>query len=277
MPNLNLGTFELRYEESGVGGEPVLLIHDSWGDHHQCDAIAARLSATCRVLSYDRRGHGASSSPGGSVVLADQVGDLSTLLSVAGRGARHVVGFGVGGTIALQLALARPDLVRSLHIHEPSLVGLLASDSTATAEFAAARALEANVAARLRAGDHRGAAQTYADGVSSESGAWAELPPVVQASFVTNAPASLLETVDVTTQSMDLALFATYRDPILVTGGTRSAPMFAAINERLGEAFYGAARHSFEGAGHFPHVTHPDDSARLIAEFARYAADRAAQ
>ncbi|MCI4324268.1 MAG: alpha/beta hydrolase [Thermoplasmata archaeon] len=277
MPNLNLGTFELRYEETGVRGEPVLLIHDSWGDHHQCDAIAARLSSTCRVLSYDRRGHGASSSPGGSVALADQVGDLSTLLSIAGGGARHVVGFGVGGTVALQLALVRPDLVRSLHVHEPSLVGILASDSMTTSESAAARALEASVAARLRAGDHRGAAETYVEGVSSEKGAWAGLPPVVQASFVANAPASLLETVDPTTQSMDLARFSGYRDPILVTGGTRSSPIFAAINERVSDAFYGAARHSFDGAGHFPHVTHPDDSARLIGEFAQYAAQRATQ
>ena len=274
MPNLNLGTFELRYEEAGTAGEPVCLVHDSWGDRRQWDAIVARLSTSCRVLTYDRRGHGASSSPGGSVALADQVGDLSTLLSVAGPGARHIVGTGVGGVVALQLALLRPDQVRSVNVHEPSLLGLLASDPQASQVLAEARTLEEAVLGRVRAGDPRGAAQSFVDGVSIDGAGWSGLPPTVQASFVANAPASSHETSDPTTQSMEIERFAGYRDPVLVTAGTRSAPVFGTINDRVADSFYGASRYSFEGAGHYPHVTHPDDCARVIAEFCRYAAER---
>jgi pimeloyl-ACP methyl ester carboxylesterase len=271
MPKLNLGTFEIQYEELGSSGAPIVLVHDSWGDHHQWDAVAARLAETCRVLSYDRRGHGLSSTPGGSVALADQVSDLSMLLSVAGQGARHVVGTGVGAVIALQLALARPELVRSLNVHEPSMIGLLSNDPQGAAVYQAAKALESSVLDRLRAGDPQGAAETFVNGVSVEPGAWAELPPMIQSSFLSNAPASFKEAADPTTQTMEIVRFAGYRAPVVVTAGTRSAPVFATINDRIRDAFYASLQYSFEGAGHFPHVTHPDLSVRVISDFCQYA------
>jgi pimeloyl-ACP methyl ester carboxylesterase len=276
MPKLNLGTFELWHEESGASGEPVVLIHGAWGDHHQFDAVAARLAGTCRVLTYDRRGHGASSSPAGSVALADQVGDLSTLLSMAGRGAHHIVGNGVGGVIALQLALLRPDQVRSVNVHEPNLIGLLSADAAASPMYAEARGLESVVLERLRTGDSRGAAQTFVDGVSADPGGWSGLPPAIQASFVSNAKASLSEETDPTTQTMEIAKFAGYRDPIVITAGSRSSAVFGTINDRLADAFYAPMRYSFEGAGHFPHVSHPDQSVQVITEFCRYAVERTA-
>jgi pimeloyl-ACP methyl ester carboxylesterase len=277
MPKLDLGTFEIHYEESGGRGDPVVLVHGSLGDHHQWDGVASRLSASCHVLSYDRRGHGASSSPAGSVALADQVADLATLLSIAGHGASHIVGNGVGGTIALQLALLRPELVRSLHVHEPSLLGLLSADARATETYAAARAMEASVAGHLRSGDAQGGAQAYVDGISLEPGSWNGLPPVVQSSFVANAGATLRELSDPTTENMEIARFASYRDPVLVTGGTKSAPVFAAINERVVDAFYRANQHSYEGAGHLVHITHPDGFAQLVSQFCQYAAALPAQ
>jgi pimeloyl-ACP methyl ester carboxylesterase len=275
MPKLNLGTFQLHYEESGVSGEPIVLVHGAWGDRRQWDGLVPRLSESCRVLSYDRRGHGGSSSPGGSVALADQVADLSTLLSVAGRGARHLVGNGIGGVIALQLALQRPDQVRSVHVHEPTLLGLVSSDARTAGVYEGARERARAVAGRLSAGDPKGAAQLYAEGASSEAGGWEELPPVVQASFVANAMASLKELSDPTTQTIDVAPFAQYREPVVLTSGGHSAAVFAAIDERLAESFFRAMRYTYAGAGHFPHVTQPDEAVRVITEFCRYAAGRA--
>lgn len=274
MPKLNLGTFELWYEETGATGEPVALIHGAWGDHHQWDAVAARLSGTCRVLSYDRRGHGASGSPAGSVALADQVSDLSTLLSLAGHGAHHIVGTGVGAVIALQLALLRPDQVRSLHVHEPYLLGLLSADAAALPVYAPARELEHAVVQRLRARDNQGAAQAYVEGVATDPGGWGALPPVVQDSFVANGGVSLTEMLDPTTQTIEVGRFAGYRDPIVITLGAHSAPVFATIDDRLAEAFYSPLRYSYEADGHFPHVTDPEQSVKVIAEFCRFAVEQ---
>jgi pimeloyl-ACP methyl ester carboxylesterase len=274
MSKLNLGTFELWYEETGAKGEPVALVHGAWGDHRQWDAVAARLSESCRVLTYDRRGHGASGSPAGSVALADQVSDLATLLSLAGHGAHHIVGTGVGAVIALQLALLRPDQVRSVNVHDPYLVGLLSADAAAGPVYASARELEHLVVQRLRARDHRGAAEAYVEGVGTEPGSWSALPPAVQESFVSNGVATLAETLDPTTQTIEVSRFAGYRDPIVITSGPKSAPVFGTINDRLADAFYSPLRYSFEGSGHFPHVTDPEQSVRVITEFCRFAVER---
>ena len=40
--------------------DTVVLVHGSWGDHHNWDAVAPMLARSFRVLTYDRRGH----SPG---------------------------------------------------------------------------------------------------------------------------------------------------------------------------------------------------------------------
>jgi pimeloyl-ACP methyl ester carboxylesterase len=68
MPKLNVGienqsSIELHYEDVGVG-KPVVLIHGwplsgrSWENQ-----VHALVSAGFRVITYDRRGFGASSQP----------------------------------------------------------------------------------------------------------------------------------------------------------------------------------------------------------------------
>ncbi|HEY6238656.1 MAG TPA: alpha/beta hydrolase [Thermoplasmata archaeon] len=271
MAKLSRGTFQLHYEESGSMGERIALVHGDWGDHHQWDAAAARLAGSYRVISYDRRGHGASPVSRETVSLAEQVSDLSELISMVGRGPVHIVASGAGATIALKLALLRPDQVRSLNLHEPSLTGLLQSDPLAARPYRALRELEASVVSRLRAGDRLGAAQEYANGAGVEPGGWAELPPECQHAFVQAAPATLREFEDAALSYMELTLFATYREPIVLTGGSRSSPGFALINDHVASEFYHALRYSFEGAGHFPHATHPEQLARVADEFCRFA------
>lgn len=274
MPKLNLGTFELHYARTGSAGEPVVLVHDYWGDGRQWEGVVARLSSTARVLTYDRRGHGESSAPSGSVALADQVSDLSTLLSIAGRSAHHVVGTGVGGVIALQLALLHPDQVRSVNVHEPSLLGLLAGAPAHSRVYEEARVRERSLLRHLRNGDAATAAGEFVEHTASDPGSWSSVPPEIQASFVSNAQTTLSELVDPTTESMDTSPFLNYREPVVVTSGKRSAPVFADITDRLCESFYRAMRYSYDRTGHFPHLTDPDQFVQVVRELVRFAASR---
>ncbi|MCI4319720.1 MAG: alpha/beta hydrolase [Thermoplasmata archaeon] len=274
MPKLSCAGFELHYELVGAGGEAVALVHGAWADRHQWDAVATKIAASHRVISYARRGHGESHAPGRPMFLADHVADLSSLIAIVGRGPVHLVGSGTGGVIALELALRRPDQVRSVNLHEPPLAGLLAGDPEYDGLHASFRGLEDRFGRQLRAGDRAAGAQTLANGVSAEPGGWAELPPAMQAAMIANVPATLHEAEDPAFEIMETSRFAGYREPIVLTAGSRSAPAFAAINDRLAAAFYGVLRYAFDGAGHFPHVTHPDQFDRVVEEFCQFASQR---
>jgi len=106
----------LHYEVHGAGNELVLLSAGLGGSGAffapQMDALTARY----RVVLYDQRGTGRSDralpSPYAVSHMAD---DIARVIEAVG-GPAHVVGHAAGGLAGLQLALDRPNLVRSLTV-----------------------------------------------------------------------------------------------------------------------------------------------------------------
>jgi pimeloyl-ACP methyl ester carboxylesterase len=101
---------QLYVEEHG-DGEPLLLIEglgqSTWAWREQVPVFARRY----RTIAFDTRGTGRSYVPDEPYEVDDLAQDAADIL--AGRPA-HVVALSMGGYVALTLALARPELVRSL-------------------------------------------------------------------------------------------------------------------------------------------------------------------
>jgi len=100
---------------TGQRGAPlVVLVHavgvdlTYWGDQIEV------LQASYDVVAYDLPGHGGSAKPAKGFGFADAVATLTNVITDAAAGPAHVIGLSVGGMIAQNFALARPDLVRSL-------------------------------------------------------------------------------------------------------------------------------------------------------------------
>jgi 3-oxoadipate enol-lactonase len=101
---------DLHVEERGSG--ETLLLHQglgqgSWAWRYQVPVFAERF----RTIAFDTRGTGRSPVPAEPYWIGDLAEDAAQILD--GRTA-HVVGFSMGGYVALTLALAHPELVRSL-------------------------------------------------------------------------------------------------------------------------------------------------------------------
>ena len=115
MPLARIRGIEVYYESRG-SGEPLLLIHglgsstQDW--EHQVDRFAARYT----VVTYDVRGHGQSGKPRERYSVPQFAQDAAALIEYLGLGSTHIQGISMGGMIAFQLAVDKPDLVRSLTI-----------------------------------------------------------------------------------------------------------------------------------------------------------------
>jgi 3-oxoadipate enol-lactonase len=72
------------------------------------------LTRRFRVLRYDTRGHGGTDVPAGPYRLEDLAEDVYGLFCELGIERTHFVGLSMGGMIGQQLALARPEVLKSL-------------------------------------------------------------------------------------------------------------------------------------------------------------------
>src|SRR5258708_2423513 len=146
----------LYYEVAGEG-HPLVLIHAGVADSRMWDEQFAAFAQHYRVVRYDWRGYGKSAVPAVPFALHEE---LAELLKHLGITRTHVIAISYGGKIALDFALAHPEMVEKLVLAVPSISGDQPSPETLHYNEAEEAALEA--------GDLDGATeitlQTWVDG-----------------------------------------------------------------------------------------------------------------
>ncbi len=110
---------ELWHEIAG-DGSPVLLIHEGICDSRMWDAQWQTFPRKHRTVRCDLRGYGRTPLP---VERFSNAGDIVELLDRLTLGPAALVGVSVGGRIAVEVALARPDLVDRLVLVGAGLPG----------------------------------------------------------------------------------------------------------------------------------------------------------
>ena len=107
---------KIRYWLEGEG-EPVLLIHGYSANgslNWRAPGIQQDLSKNYQVIMPDVRGHGRSAAPENGKHGVEVVHDMVRLLDYVGVDSAHVVGYSMGGMIAIKLATMFPERVRSV-------------------------------------------------------------------------------------------------------------------------------------------------------------------
>jgi pimeloyl-ACP methyl ester carboxylesterase len=259
---------ELYYELSG-SGDPLVLVHGSWGDHHNWDPVVSQLAESFQVLVYDRRGHGASERPTGQGSVFEDADDLAGLIDELGFAPAHVVGNSFGAAIVLRAATRRPDVFRSLIAHEPPLFPLLAGTDFEPALVEVQRRIDA-VAKLLEAEDNEGASRLFVETIAFGPGAWEQqLPTEMRKVFIFNAPTFLDEIRDSDALQMDLDALSGFDGPALLTSGTESAPFFGPVVDMVAASLPRSERVTIDGADHVPHISIPARYVELVRTFAQ--------
>lgn len=124
----------IHYRVYGNGPD-VILIHgltstaeDNW------DTTVPVLSAEYRVVTLDVRGHGKSDGPHVTGAYGkNMVADIIRLMDHLSIDRPHVVGYSMGGTLALNLAVDHPQRVRSLVVAGQGLASVEELEATSGA------------------------------------------------------------------------------------------------------------------------------------------------
>lgn len=114
MPFAAINKIRMHYEVAGEG-DPVLMINGLSAPAVNWALQVKALAPHFRVVTFDNRGVGETDLPPEPLYSTAQLADdAAALLRHLGIPRAHVVGASMGGTIAQELALRHPRLVRSL-------------------------------------------------------------------------------------------------------------------------------------------------------------------
>jgi pimeloyl-ACP methyl ester carboxylesterase len=267
MPLASVRGAKLYYERHGASGDPTVLVHGSLTDHHIWDSLVPPLAQNLEVLTYDRRGYGQSAGPIRTHPVRDDAADLSDLLEEIDLFPAHVVAHSYGGAVAFRLALDRPEMVRSLAVHEPPFVGLLEDDPGTEAEARRLLLGIRTIQSRMRSGDLPMAVREIVEAFSAEGGAWSRLPPQAQQQLIRNGPRWSEEFEDPEAIRPDVPGLVDLLLPVLLSFGEQSPPFLRRVDEALARSLRNASVLMIPDAGHAPHLTAPDQYSGVLLNF----------
>jgi pimeloyl-ACP methyl ester carboxylesterase len=255
--------FKIHYVEEGEG-EPIVFLHGLGLDHTMFVAQFEDLPDSYRCIALDLRGHGHTASPDGRWTISDLAADVIAFIEDVDAAPCHLVGMSWGGMVAMQVAIDRPDLVRSLVLIDTS------ASAMAEGSVAAFRQLIETV-------EERGVTRETSDllipltfgeryRAENEEGVAAQrsrLHDIDKHGFA-EAMRSLSERPPLTDRLGSIAV------PTLVIHGEQDAAMPISEGEALASTISGAELVRVPGAGHATPIEAPDDvNAALVRFFAR--------
>lgn len=103
------------YQIQGVG-EPLLLLHGGLGQIEMFGPVIPILAKNRQVIGVDLHGHGRTGLGDRKINLIDIGNDLAEILTQLGYKQVDVLGYSMGGGVALRLAVQHPEKVRRLII-----------------------------------------------------------------------------------------------------------------------------------------------------------------
>ena len=115
MAVANISGVEINYQLDGDENLPTLILSNSLTTNlHLWDGQVPSFANYFRILRYDNRGHGGSSSPKGEYSLDDIGNDILLLMNHLDINRASLCGISLGGMVAMWLGIHAPNRVDKL-------------------------------------------------------------------------------------------------------------------------------------------------------------------
>ncbi len=239
----------------GKGPHRTLALHCSLAHCAAWAGLAGHLGQEATFIAPDMPSHGRSADWDGTSDFADTVYQMA--LDTLDAEPMDVIGHSFGAVVALRLAIAVPERVRSLTLVEPVFFAVAQRDAPETMIDIDARF--APFADAMKSGDRAEATRLF-NGIWGDGSKWDTLSersrtamiraiPMIPAThgFLYNDDAGMLAPGILDCVAM----------PVLLIRGATSPDAINAINEGLMTRLTNAAHVVIKGAGHMAPISHP--------------------
>jgi 2-succinyl-6-hydroxy-2,4-cyclohexadiene-1-carboxylate synthase len=267
MTRIAVNGINLNVETSGRGdGPPLLLLHGFTRDARAWQPLLPRFD-DYRTVRVDLIGHGKSDSPPepSRYSMAHAVEDLTALLHHLDIERTALLGYSLGGRVALHLAVEAPQLLWALVIESasPGIEDEMARDARFGSDAQLAASIEAD---GIESFVERWQAQLL---FSSQRQLPAEVLDEQRRQRLENTPLGLsnsLRGMGAGAQGWLMPDLPSINVPTLFLAGALDE-RYAAMAPQMAAAVPGAEHHIIEGAGHTAHLEQPDVYGRLVSDF----------
>ncbi|MFW8594498.1 alpha/beta fold hydrolase [Cribrihabitans neustonicus] len=256
---------QVCHRSFGTGPRQVLAVHCSLAHSGAWRSLAAEMEGEITLTGFDLLSHGRSPD-------WDGAGNYQTLNVEAGLGMVDepvdLVGHSFGATVALRMAQARPELVKSLTLIEPVLFAVARADQP---EMLAAMEEESlPIDAAWEEGNIELATRLFNRMWGPGEPRWPDLPEQLRAAMMRAMPvipASYRTLYHDETGTLAPEALSRVTMPALVLAGDASPKVMPEIARGIARRLPNARAEIVAGAGHMLPVTHPQETAALLRSF----------
>jgi len=257
------------YRQIGAG-DPVLMLHASACTGGSWRGLIGELGAGFSFYTPDLAGYGQSSCEylEQNSSLRTEAEFVAPLLWDA-KEPFHVIGHSFGGAVALALAMAWPERVKTLTLYEPTAFFVLRDRNGADRKkFEEIASLAQEMKDAVAAGGESRAMARFVD-FWSEPGAWDRLPAAQQVEFSGLTKKVICNFRALFDEARDAAEFGRLPFPVTILRGASSPRVAQRVAEVLEELIPQARLITLPGIGHMGPVTHPQTVARAVTDHLR--------
>jgi pimeloyl-ACP methyl ester carboxylesterase len=250
------------YFETAGTGKPLLLLHSGIADRRMWAGQRGEFSRHFQVIVPDFRGYGKSPAPGGSFRHYE---DIHALILHLGIASAHIAGCSLGGKVAVEMAIAFPDMVDRLVLVAPGMPGYEYRDNETLAKDAIIESLIAD-------GKPEEVAEMLVDiwlvGLKRQRETVDSAPRALVRQMILDNYASVIDKYPETPPEFDMmSRLAEIRVPTLVMIGDNDLPDMQAISQLVAERMPGAKRLLIPGAAHLPNLENPTLFNQAVIDF----------
>jgi len=275
VKTLSVNGYDMAYVEKG-NSRPLILVHGALNDYRVWAAQMEPLGRSNRAIAVSLRHYFPErwDGKGGSFSMQQHAADLISFIKALNVGPVDVVGHSRGAIVSLEVALAAPDLIRSVVLAEPGLDlaeagggfgSRLQDNPQATARAAGQAAWFKSILDRFQDGDIDGGLEIFID-MAGGPGSWKNRPEA-ERQIVRDNAWTIKGTQEEQRRRVTCAELEGLKAPVLLVGGELSPPSRGAILNVIEPCFKNRVRVTIPNASHAMNRINPAAFNTAVAQF----------